>query len=159
MATDKQIKAWQEEFERRPNFVCWDEIDEDFGLQLEAFATFMGQKSADNARCILCKKEKPVICGYCKQAEMEAAAEAERKELEPHMKSSHRRCQEHPTNRLYYCDQCIKTSIASERQRVATEFYQFIKNKQKKLKKDELEDMWWYCHEEILDWIKKKWKV
>jgi len=53
----------------------------------------------------------------------------------------------------------MKPCCASERQRVATEFYQFIKNKQKKLKKDELEDMWWYCHEEILDWIEKKWKV
>jgi len=27
------------------------------------------KKSADKARCILCKKEKPAICGHCKQKE------------------------------------------------------------------------------------------
>jgi len=66
--TNAQLRKWLDEWATGHGinvrgYISEREID---------LATFVCQKSADNARCILCKKEKPVICGYCKQAEMEA---------------------------------------------------------------------------------------
>ena len=93
MTTTAQLKKWLDEwikqhpvfkFTKNWNNYCKITFQEDalpIETQIEDLATFVCQKSADKALCILCRKKKPVICGYCKQAEMEAAAEAKEKDM------------------------------------------------------------------------------
>ena len=84
MATDKQIKKLWFEWISSKGAKTFRKVmpkNPDYWFDTKEFhdlMNFIASRSADKALCILCRKKKPVICGYCKQAEMEAAAEAER---------------------------------------------------------------------------------